>query len=265
MGDYENQIIKNIQSIRRNSLGKSSGHSSDSNSYLNESQKLNKQKSVDVVSQPTNDSKHSSILKKSTPSPQTPEPDSNTDKYNKTLSKTNSAEDDDDDIFTGHKNLNQSRQTNQILSNPSLRNEMDTSQNKHNESKLNESKNQENFNLTVKPKNATPTKSEFSDDILFNDDYGAPEDSENDDFNKPSIQNNNHHSDEDEDDDDNFDQLLKTKTFHKSELDAYKNTMREQDDESDEDTNQSPTPRAAPRKSLEQPKYKDLESDDDEF
>lgn len=238
-GEYENQIIKNIQSIRRKSIEKD-----ENEKYLIEknSRKSSNESLKSVKGSILKKTKsHSSELSRKNSN------DSDTNQFNNQTNQNSSkrndinnnnddSEEDDDDLYIGSQKWQKS--------------DLNTSKNSNQNSKVNDSK------ATFLGKNNL-NKSEYTDDILFNDNYGEPE---ADGSNKHSVYSDN----DDDEDDGNFDRLMQTKSFNKSQdrkssLDSDKSDSFKKSERSLE----TPTPR--PRRLVGQSREDDDTEDEDEF
>lgn len=282
--EYETQIIKNIQSIRRSSIG----NGNEIQNKINETydQILNpKANSLENKAQPeprrgSNQSsggefaaKEGSFSKDTLNNAFANNSSTNRTLTNNQIEQHEDDVDDDDDIYIpkpragSHAELLNTSNSNSKLNTSNAK--MNTSYTKttnlndskanvetHNESiannQINTSQNN-NFAATNNPttSNNNQYKSEYSEDILFNDDYGEPEP-----------------EDQDENDDDNFENLLKTKSFKKSEIKAenqndnnYDLDDNEDDEESELKNLKSDSPKPAARSKFD--RYQNDDSDED--
>jgi hypothetical protein len=261
--DYETQIIKNIQSIRRNSKGSNSSDNNDNNNSSLSSNKF--VKSVNV-SMNNNENEINSI----SPSPQliqnkritlasTPLGPSKETNSNATLNENiNSSknfkkkdEDDDDEFVVASKlKLTDQSSEDDEIKNKSKSPETLNKSNLSRKSNINESFNTKNI------------QNEYSEDVLFNNDYGE------------SDKNESEEEEEEKNDGELSKKLLKTKTFNRNDFKKLnKNNQSSDSDENEheeeaKDKVQDIKPSVSPRKFTNQSSKKKFDfdqSDDDEF
>ena len=200
---YEHQIAKNIQSIRRTSLTNASPPNKSPSPSPVERHKAALTRMSSNESETESALKQTSILKK---------------KIHTATAAVKDDENDDDDIYT-------SPTVNRKLIDKSSRKSSDSDS-----ASLN------------KPPQSKPFE-HITEDNLFNDDYGAPEEGQVD-----LDEDEENEDDDDDDDEDDFDQMLKTRNFTGKEV------------------ARSTTPRPVPRNPNNQQKpTRQLVSSDDEY